>query len=199
MCTATNHIDVGFSQESFNPGTHICLVFRDEASRRRIVSKFVGSGLLSGEQVFYFADTVEPAEVDSWLENELGVEFHDSLTGESSTFRSQFASDTYYPDGAFKPEPMLETLKATYAASRSAGYPNVRVTGEMSWALRDVPGKERLIEYESAVNEVVKSHPVTAMCQYDANRFDGELIYQALRVHPYMVMNGQLVKNPYYA
>lgn len=37
------------------------------------------------------------------------------------------------------------------------------------------------------------------MCQYDANRFDGQVIFQALQVHPYIVMNGQLVRNPYYA
>jgi len=48
------------------------------------------------------------------------------------------------------------------------------------------------------VNRVVQTHPITAMCQYDANRFPGETIFQALQVHPYMVMHGQLVKNPSY-
>jgi len=73
-----------------------------------------------------------------------------------------------------------------------------RVTGEMSWALRGYPGSERLMEYEARINKVVQTHPITAMCQYDANKFDGDLIFKALQGHPYMVMNAQLVKNPYY-
>ena len=68
----------------------------------------------------------------------------------------------------------------------------------MTWATRDVPGSDKLIEYETGINYVLQTHPITAMCQYDANRFSGTLIFQALQVHPYMVMNGQLLKNPYY-
>lgn len=37
------------------------------------------------------------------------------------------------------------------------------------------------------------------MCDGFAERFGGETIFQALQVHPYMVINGQLVRNPYYA
>ena len=93
---------------------------------------------------------------------------------------------------------MLETLKGAYERARGDGYPASRVTGEMSWALRGLPGSEHLMDYEARVNRVLETHPITAMCQYDANRFDGDTIFAALQVHPYMVMNGQLVKNPHY-
>jgi hypothetical protein len=168
----------------------MCLVFRDEAERREIVARFVESGLLDGEQVGYFADAATPSDVRGWLA---------ALDVDTADLTVARTADTYYPDGVFVPDHMCERLRQTWNEAVRAGYPNCRVTGEMSWALGDVPGASRLIEYESAVNEVVKSHPVTAMCQYDANRFSGELIFEALRVHPYMVMNNQLVKNPYYA
>lgn len=189
-------ISVGFCPEHFEEGTHMCLVFRDEADRRKIVSRFVESGIAESERVYYFADTVKPTEVVDWLES-LDVDVSGPLAAHELTVDEALA--TYCPDGAFDPDRMLATLKSAYSASNSDGYPASRVTGEMSWALRGVPGAEHLMEYEAAINDVVKTHPITAMCQYDANRFDGQVIFQALQVHPYIVMNGQLVRNPYYA
>ena len=196
MSHETKSISVGFCPEHFEQGTHMCLVFRDEADRRKIVSRFVESGIAESERVYYFADTVKPTEVVGWLES-LDVDVSDAVAASELTVAEALA--TYCPDGTFDPDRMLDTLKAAYSSSVDGGYPASRVTGEMSWALRGVPGAEHLIEYEAAINDVVKTHPITAMCQYDANRFDGQVIFQALQVHPYMVMNGQLVRNPYYA
>jgi len=195
MTTTHPSISVGFCSERFKAGTHMCLVYRDEADRRSIVAKFVESGLANDERVFYFADTVAPNEVVDWLGG-LDVDVSDAIAGRSLTVDEAVA--TYCPDGTFNPDRMCGTVRGAYTASREEGYSLSRVTGEMTWALRGLPGSEHLMEYEAAVNEVVKTHPITAMCQYDANRFDDETIFEALRVHPYMVMNGQLVKNPYY-
>jgi hypothetical protein len=72
------------------------------------------------------------------------------------------------------------------------------VTGEMAWALRDLPGSERLIEYEAKVNNVLPGTGLTAICQYDAARWDGGTILNVLRVHPMMVVRGHVLQNPYY-
>ena len=60
------------------------------------------------------------------------------------------------------------------------------------------PGSDRLMEYEALVNNVLKTHPITAVCQYDANRFSGATIVDVLKVHPMMIVRGQIVRNPYY-
>lgn len=200
MCNEMNQraaspIHVGFSNETFYAGTHMCLVFRDEEERKRIVAKYVESGVLNHEKVEYFADTATTSDVLEWLAG-MDVDITEAL--EKDSFAVQEAEKVYCPDGSFVPERMLNTLKSAYNTSIADRYPNIRVTGEMSWALNEIPGSERLIEYESGINTVVKTHPVTAMCQYDANKFSGSLIYQALQVHPFMVVNGQLVENPYY-
>ena len=44
MCTNQTMIDVGFSEERFPAGTHMCLIYSDEKERRRIVSKFLNGG-----------------------------------------------------------------------------------------------------------------------------------------------------------
>jgi hypothetical protein len=191
----SNGIDLGFCTERFPAGTHMCLIFRDERERRRTVARFVESGLAEGERVYYFADTATTEEVDTWLAG-LDVDTGDARSAEA--FIVGDALDAYCPDGTFLPERMCDSVRAAYRASLEAYFANSRVTGEMTWALRGAPGSEMLIEYESAINDVVKEHPITAMCQYDANRFSDELIFRALQVHPYLVMNGQLIRNPHY-
>ncbi len=195
MCRDHRPIYVGFCSDSFAAGTHMCLVFRDEAERKQIVSKFVESGIAEEEKVGYFADAATPSEVKEWLES-MDVDISEALAENSLSIDE--ALDVYCPDGSFQPERMWDTLKDAYTQAEEEGYPNARVTGEMTWSLRGMTGSERLIEYESGINKVVKTHPITAMCQYDANKFSGSLIFKALQVHPYMVVNGQLVENPYY-
>lgn len=68
----------------------------------------------------------------------------------------------------------------------------------MSWALKGVPGSDRLMEYEARVNDLLVKYPVTAICQYDARKFDGATILQCLKVHPHMIVHGQIIRNPYY-
>jgi hypothetical protein len=36
------------------------------------------------------------------------------------------------------------------------------------------------------------------MCQYDARLFDGATLFKVLQVHPYIIAQGQIVRNPYY-
>jgi hypothetical protein len=68
----------------------------------------------------------------------------------------------------------------------------------MTWAKRGHPGSENLVEYESRVNVLMRTVPVSALCQYDARRFDGATLYGILSVHPMMVVHGRVVRNPYY-
>ena len=93
---------------------------------------------------------------------------------------------------------MLETLRNYYSSCIEDGIIGARVSGEMTWALKGLPGSEKLMEYEAQVNNVLVTHPVTAICQYDANQFDGGTIIDVLNVHPMMIVRGQIVRNPYY-
>lgn len=187
-----NLIPMGFTQTAFPAGTHMCLIYSDESERRKTIGKFLESGLLTGEKVAYFADTMKPEEVREWLEN-MGI-----ALPEADGFAIADAGHTYCSCGEFVPANMLDTLRAFHGQAKQQGYPNARVSGEMSWALKGIPGSDRLMEYEALVNEVMVTHPVTAICQYDANRFTGATILDVLKVHPMMVVQGQVVQNPFY-
>lgn len=193
-CIHKRTTPLGFDAQPWPEGIHMCFIFDDDDERRAVLGKFVQSGLEEGEQVAYFVDTMAPEELRRHL-REIGV--HLPEDSDPSCLVTT-ASSTYCPDGRFDVERMLDTLEHAYAACCTQGYTGIRVTGEMNWVLRGIPGSEHLIEYESRINELLKRAPVTAICQYDARLFDGETLYRLLKVHPFMIVGGQVVQNPYY-
>jgi len=195
MCQTHREVAMGFTQEKFPAGTHMCLIYSDDTERRSIISRFLEAGLSSREKVDYFADTASPDEVRSWLV-EPGVD--PGRDGRGDQFSVSVAADTYCPRGKFLPEEMLDKLGRYGRQCAGEGYPSARVSGEMSWAVRGIPGSERLMEYEALVSDVLATHAVTAVCQYDANRFSGAVLLDVLKVHPMMIVHGQIVRNPYY-
>lgn len=193
MKNLRKEVDMGFTRELFPEGTHMCLIYSDDEQRKDIIGRFLAKGLSLGEQVGYLADTTEPEDVKSWLK-ELGV----ALPQASNGFSVLKAAEAYCPTGEFIPLEMIDRLGAYYSRAIGAGYRGARVSGEMSWALRGIPGSERLMEYEALINTISGKFPVTPVCQYDARRFDGATLLNVLRVHPLMIAQGNIVRNPYY-
>jgi len=185
------NVDLGFVSQNFLEGTHMCLIFKDDEERENVISQYLLSGLLNNEKVSYFAFKASKEEIIASLKKS-GVVVNEQNLDVLS------AVETYCPNGKFVPEVMLETLRQFYNTYIGKGYKSCRVSGEMHWALQQISGSERLMEYEALVNNVLVTHPVTAICQYDARKFNGETIIDCLKVHPYMIINGQVIENPYY-
>jgi hypothetical protein len=173
--------DKEFTQVVFPDCHRVCLIFDSEEQRRKIVSEYLAAGLEHGELVRYFADTTAPEDVRAWLQ-EFGVEL--SKAEEAGAFGITKAESAYCPNGRFVPEEVIENMVSRYAVAKKAGYRGSRACGEMSWALRDIPGAERLLEYEVRINTITETSPYIGMCQYDARRFDGATLFKVLQVHP---------------
>lgn len=196
MSTANREGILGFTDdEDFPESAHICLVFDNEEERRKIVSRYLSAGLKRGEQVRYMTDTATPDEVRSWLA-QMGVVLPEER--ENGPFLILEAEKFYTPAGRFEPKGSISRMLPRLDASKQAGYSGSRVTGEMSWALRGMPGAEQLLEYEAMLTAVSHPFPHMGMCQYDARRFDGATLFRVLQVHPYMVAHGQIVRNPFF-
>lgn len=195
MSNTDRLISLGFTTELFPAGAHMCYIYNDDQERHELISRFVESGLQAHEKVGYFVDLMSPEEMRAQL-RESGIDLPPEM--DEREFSITRALDTYCPDGRFVPERMLQNLRSMRSSSLDEGYAGARASGEMSWALRGVPGSERLIEYEALINTVVREYPTTAICQYDARRFDGATLFDVLNVHPMMIIRGQVVRNPYY-
>lgn len=195
MNTPTKESLLGFTDELLPESAHICLIFDNEEERKSIVSRFLAAGLKRGEQVRYFADVAPPDEIRAWL-LEKGVELPDAKEG--GPFSIVKAESFYAPEGRFDPRQSIGRMVPRLEQTAKAGYSASRVTGEMSWALKGIPGSDRLLEYESMLTAVNVTFPHFGMCQYDARLFDGATLFKVLQVHPYMVAQGQIVRNPFF-
>jgi hypothetical protein len=177
------------------PGTHACLVYADDESRRRSVAAFLAFALQRDGCARYF----ETEDAGAWLTAALldaGVEA-DALEGDRLT-RTR-AREVYLPEGRFVSQRMLERLRELHGdlAERCSG--PIHISGEMGWALDAAAvDAEALIDYERRVNGVVAHHPLSAVCQYDATAFAPALIYEVVRVHPYLIVDGVVVPNGQY-
>jgi hypothetical protein len=194
MKTKAPDISLGFAQRRFPAGTHMCFVYDSDSDRHRVMAPYLAAGLAGDERVTYLSHFA-PEEVLAWL---YGAGVPAAMTETRGAVEVLPAEPTYCPDGTFDPETMLQTLREFRAQADAAGYSGLRASGEMGWALSGLPGSERLLEYEAKLNYVFPECQITGICQYDANRWDGATLLHVLRVHPYMVVRGQVLENPYY-
>jgi hypothetical protein len=117
---------------------------------------------------------------------------------DDDSFRIIKAEDSYCPSGRFVPQQVLDNAVARYDVASKAGYTGSRACGEMTWVFKGIPDSDRFLEYEVGLNMIHNDFPRVGMCQYDARLFDGAMLFKVLQVHPYMIAQGQIVRNPYY-
>ncbi len=194
MASKYREVSLGFTMDTFREGLHIIYVYNDDVERKRTMAKFLQQGLLDNEKVLYLVDDISPKEMRNELLN-MGVDVNEKQEDFDITKSHYMQCSNHY----FSPAFMLGMVGDYYDSAIEDGYSGARGAGEMSWAL--VEGRTtipELLGYEANLNYILKDHPLTTVCQYDANRFDGALIMDLLSVHPMMIVRGQLVKNPSY-
>jgi MEDS: MEthanogen/methylotroph, DcmR Sensory domain len=188
-------VDLGFTRTRFPAGSHVCQIYTDDEEREASLLAFIASGLATGECAACFSNNVSDALIDEHCAHE-GISL--SAARARGAFTYHRTDDVYFEGGTFDPARMIGRLTAFHDEAREKGFPGSRVIGEMSPRIRDVPGGSRLLEYESRVSVLLRERPLTAVCQYDARAFDGATIMDVLKVHPMMVIRGQVVHNPFF-
>ncbi|WP_433327961.1 MEDS domain-containing protein [Spirillospora sp. CA-294931] len=141
------------------PGDHAWLPFVNEEERRHVVGSFVRGGLGAGEKVVYLA-----ASIDSPVPGVAGRVPSGLLTVVA-------LNDARRPDGHFDPRTILETLGKEIELAERRTHGPIRVTAEMTWAVRRPYGLEQLLGCERQVERMVgPSTRVTTICQFDRGR-----------------------------
>lgn len=195
MCNHSHEVLLGFTNKKVPEGTHMCLVFTDEQERIDSMLKFLLSGLQSDERVACFSERVTEDEVRHFFkENNISYDERKS----ASAISISGTSEVYFHENKFDPERMLATIAQYYDDSKTMGFSASRVIGEMVPEVEKIEGGDRLLEYESRITMLLREKPITAVCQYDANLFDGATIMEVLKVHPQMIVNGEVVNNPFF-
>jgi anti-anti-sigma factor len=148
-------------------GDHICWLVDDDRLRMHEIAGFVRAGLRDHHRVVYCGDGPEAvlAGID-----ELGIDTGAALA--RGQLAATTAEESYLAGGTFEPESVLRGWPALAESARADGYAGIRVLGDMSWAAREVPGREHLCWYESQVNRIVLNHDAIGVCAYDRRSMD---------------------------
>ncbi len=188
-------VNLGFTDEKFPKGTHICQIYSDDEERESALLAYILSGLRDNERISCLSDKSTKADIDDYLQHQ-GIDCDTCHASNQLTISATEAS--YFPNNRFDPESMLDNLKNFQLAADHDGQSGARIIGEMHPRINSIEGSDRLMEYEARVGLLQKEYPVTAVCQYNVSAFDGATIMKVLKVHPLMIVRGAVIRNPFF-
>jgi len=188
----------GFSlseSTELQPGDHLCCLYETNEEQQEVLTGFLRQGLERDEKVLCVPDTrSEEAGTGYLFDEEFDVKpFLSSGQLEVLTF-----DETYLRKGAFDPDEMIDLLRTETELALAQDYRGLRITAEMNWALRGLPDSERLMEYESKLNQFFPGSKCIGLCQYDRRLFHPALLMDVLAIHPRAIINAELFENFYY-
>ncbi|MFH1008939.1 MAG: MEDS domain-containing protein [Candidatus Latescibacterota bacterium] len=172
---------------------HLCLIYESLDEQLAAAIPFIRIGLERGEQCIYIADDNTVSAISEAMRAE-GI----AVDPKSDALKIITKRDAYLKQGYFDPDSMIRFLKEAVDAAKKAGFTALRATGEMTWALGNETGVERLIEYEAKLNHCFPENDALAICQYSRNRFNPEIILDVIRTHPMVIYGSTVCDNFYY-
>jgi hypothetical protein len=168
---------------------HQCFFYAGDHEHRTVVTQYIHEGLRRGEKVLVFQDTSMLRDILHDLQQQ-GVLINTFLQREQLVMIS---SDPATVDNAlFDPEEAVRRLHQEVTHALRDGYPSLRVTGDMSWALALSPAT--LLTYEATVNQTFPPR-CWGLCQYDQRVFPSTLLIDVAALHPAIIRGSQLIQN----
>jgi signal transduction histidine kinase len=183
------------SVASSGPGDHLCCLFDSEEEHRAVLTEVLGRGLEAGDKILYLAHERTADSVLGYLRDK---GFDADAEAARGRIEIRSTNDAYISAGGFDPEGTISLLSEETDRAVAGGYRALRVTGEMTWALKGLPGSERLIEYESKLNHFFPGSRCLALCQYDRRRFTPEVLLSVIDTHPIVILGAEAFDNHYF-
>jgi hypothetical protein len=193
--TTDRRVASDFWDDRFDNGIHVCQLFSDEEDRLGSLTRFLAAGIGSGQKCgCYTLDDVQTALGDYLGSSGLSVD-DARASGQLSLIETD---SVWLTNGRFDPELLLSRLSDFQENAGGQGWNGVRIIAEVSPAIPELPGGGRLIEFEVELNHLLRDRPMAIVCQYDLRRFNGAILMDVLRVHPYIMIRGSVMQNPFY-
>jgi MEDS: MEthanogen/methylotroph, DcmR Sensory domain len=191
----TDEVSLQFDESTLGQHRHICAFFNSVDEQHRVLRSFVRDGFDQGDKAFHYVDPERWEEHLTWI-GDAGVDVRQAMgTGQLEVRPWE---DAPLHGGRFDLETWLASFEQVLQSGRTAGYGQTRFMGHMEWALTELPGVERLMEYETRVNHVIPEYEDTVICTYDLTKFGAGVVIHALRTHPLVIIGGLLQENPFY-
>jgi hypothetical protein len=180
--------------KALDPGSHLCLLYRDDDEQKAAVLPFVRDGLNNNQQVVYVADEHRP---DDWyfefqafgidVESERASRRLIVCSGERWRTQEGFSS--------------IRNARATWRMIEESleSFGGIRFVVDAGWMLDPPVPDDMICHWEASLNVVVDGGVnAMVMCQYNIARHSSASVLSALRTHPLVHIGQELRTNPYY-
>ncbi|MCW3046957.1 MAG: hypothetical protein JWO74_1241 [Solirubrobacterales bacterium] len=174
---------------------HICAFFNGMEEQHRVLRSFFIDGFDQGDKAFHLVDPERRQEHLGRLAG-AGIEVQEAM--DTGQLEVRPWEDGPLHGGRFDQDTWLAAFERVLQSGPAAGYAQTRFLAHMEWALVDLPGVEDLIEFETHVNHVVPKYDDVVICAYDLSRFGANVVMDALRTHPVVIIGGLLQENPFF-
>lgn len=173
---------------------HLALFYRKPETQLSVASTFIRYGLHLGRRCFYLIDANTPDVVKAAL-RDAGIDVSERIATGDLVIHD---ASKVYLDSGFDPEGMIATLEAAVEESLDMGYEGFWVAGENTWCFHTDASFDHILDFEAEFDATCPDYPVTALCQYDIDRFGEESTAKALWTHEQIIYRNTICENPYY-
>lgn len=169
------------SAEELLPGDHVCSVYHSDVRRYKVLAAFIRGGIARNEQVLCFTDEQSASDLLAKLRaRNVDVDRYVA----TSQVVVATAQQSYLVGGSFQPDTVVDQWKDTVQQALAHGFSGLRVSGDLAWANRNVPGGEHFVAYERRIQrEIFEQYPVTGLCEFDMRRFDPSWLERIWDLH----------------
>ncbi|MGM0410792.1 MAG: PAS domain S-box protein [Bacillota bacterium] len=177
-------------------GDHVVLIYEKENEYIKSIISFVKESLKRDEKCLYIDDKKQLKKIKKELFNQINNLENYIQKGQLLLLSKE---ETYAADNNFDSDQMIELIKEETNKALDEGYNGLSITGELNEVLNFENGKKEIIDYEWKLNHRVFNYfPVVALCRYDINKYDNDIIKAVIELHPYLILENELYSNPYY-
>ncbi|WP_226011470.1 MEDS domain-containing protein [Halomicrobium salinisoli] len=173
---------------------HFAHVYETPEEKFEAAVPFVRHGIERGDRVLYVVDESTEADVRAALRAG-GVDVDEATAAGALSFHT--VQETYLRNETFDVDEMIDFYGDTVAAATEA-YEGLRIVAEMTWIAADDTPVEAVMEYEQRINDLFAETDSLAICQYDRERFDPEVVRNVVESHPHLIYDGAACHNVYY-
>lgn len=155
--------------------SHLATFYKTDAGRLRLTVPFFAEGIRAGQPCFL-------AAADEVVDTYLVALRTEGVDIDSAVKRGTFVVVSGGPGTSV--QGALDFWEQQFWPARAGGQTVIRVVGEMSSERKLFSSDAEMMNYEVAFSMLSNRFPIVTLCQYDVREFDGETIFDAIRVHP---------------
>jgi MEDS: MEthanogen/methylotroph, DcmR Sensory domain len=174
---------------------HICAFFNSDEEEYRVLIPFIKEGFESGNRAVHI---VNPDQRHDHLQRLSGAGIDVTAVQHSGQLELRINTQMYLEDGQFDQDRVLAAFERIASGNADRAFPVSRIVCQMEWAAKSRSHLDKLVEFESRVNDVWRRHEDAVICTYDLAKFGGETVIDIMRTHPMTIIGGILQQNPFF-